>query len=218
MASDLIFPKWINKLVALVLLGGGLGTMGVAAIGGLASQPFMTDIGYQPNQPVPYSHKLHAGIMGMDCRFCHSTVEKTGFAAIPPTQTCMVCHSAVKKDSEKLAKIRESFQTEKPVEWVKVHKLADFAYFNHSAHVGAGVGCSTCHGRIDQMDVVKQVSPLGMAWCLECHRAPEKNLRPLNEITNMAWEPAADQLEKGRQFAKERNIKPPVTNCWGCHR
>ncbi|HZS06864.1 MAG TPA: cytochrome c3 family protein [Blastocatellia bacterium] len=218
MESKLIFPKWINKVVALVLVGGGLATFAGAGTTYFISQPEFTDIGYQPTQPVPYSHKLHAGQIGMDCRFCHSTVEKTGFAAIPPTQTCMLCHTAIKNDSPKLARIRESFATGNPVEWKKVHKVADFAYFNHSAHVNAGVGCSTCHGRIDQMDVVKQVSPVSMPWCIACHKEPEKVLRPLDQITKMDWEPGSDQVEKGRQFVKDRKIKPPVENCWGCHR
>lgn len=216
--SNLIFPKWINKLVALILVGGGLGTFVLGAAGYYVSQPTFTDIGYQPAQPVPYSHKMHAGNMGMDCRFCHSTVEKAGFAAVPPTQTCMVCHTAIRKDSEKLAAVRESFQTGKPIEWKKIHKVADFVYFNHGAHINAGVGCSTCHGRVDQMEVVKQVSPISMPWCIECHKAPENALRPLSEVTKMDWQPGPDQAQKGLQFIKERNIKPPVENCWGCHR
>jgi hypothetical protein len=216
--SGLIFPKWVNRLVALILVGGGLGTFALAGFAGYASRPEVTDIGYAPTQPIPYSHKLHAGTLGIDCRFCHSTVEKAGFAAIPPTQTCMTCHTAIKKDSTKLVKLQESWKDNKPIEWVKVHKVADFAYFNHSAHVNAGVGCSSCHGRVDQMEVVRQVSPVGMQWCLSCHRQPEKYLRPLDQVTKMDWEAGPDQEKIGLQLIKEKGIKPPIENCAGCHR
>lgn len=177
--------------------------------------PEFTDVGYQPVQPVPFSHKLHAGELGLDCRYCHNTVEVAASAAVPPTSTCMNCHSAVKVNSEKLALVRESSSSGKPIEWVRVHMLPDYAYFDHSIHIAAGVGCATCHGRIDQMDVVYQAEPLSMSWCLECHRDPGPNLRPRTEITNMAfdvtsYDPASDKT-------RTRELSPP-NHCSGCHR
>ena len=173
----LVFPKWTNYL---------LPCMGVLAIGagsympvllGLGGSPSTTNIGYAPAQPLPFSHAVHAGKLGMDCRYCHSTVDKAAFAAIPPTQTCLNCHTHIKPDSQAILKIRQSALTGKPIRWVKVHSLPDYAYFNHSAHVNRGVGCVSCHGRVDQMEVVEQVSELSMKWCLDCHRAPQQRRR-----------------------------------------
>jgi hypothetical protein len=183
--------------------------------------PKTTAVGYAPQQPVPYSHAQHAGIMGIDCRYCHTTVEKAAFAAIPPTQTCMNCHTSVHAKSEKLKPERESWETGKPIEWVKVHDLPDYAYFNHAAHVSKGVGCASCHGRVDQMAVVTQVQPLSMSWCLDCHRAPEKHLRPLDKITDMAWQPpGGDQLSLGNELKVKYGIRDAafMTSCTTCHR
>ncbi|MCA9751530.1 MAG: cytochrome C [Gemmatimonadetes bacterium] len=175
------------------------------------------DIGYQPEQPVPYSHALHAGELGLDCRYCHNTVERSAFASIPPTQTCMNCHTAIWPESEKLLPVRESYSTGMPVEWVRVHDLPDFVYFNHSAHVTRGIGCVTCHGRVDQMETVYQNAPLSMAWCLDCHRAPEKNLRPVSEVTNMTWVAPKDPKAYGAELAAAFDINPPQ-DCSTCHR
>lgn len=172
-----------------------------------------------PAQPVPYSHALHAGKLGLDCRYCHVSVEQGAHANVPPTQTCMNCHSNVSIDASrqwKIEPIKKSYDTGKPVEWVKIHDLPDYAYFNHSAHVNRGVGCVTCHGRIDQMEVVYQAKPLSMQWCLECHREPEKFLRPLDQITNMTWDPE-NQLEVGRKVKEEHKINPSQ-DCSTCHR
>jgi len=214
------FPKWINKAIRLGLVGAAVTAFTVAGLGKYVSTPSFIDTGYQPKQPVPYSHKLHAGELGIDCRFCHTTVEKAAFAAVPMAQTCMVCHTNIKKDSPKLAPVRDSYQTGKPIEWVQIHKLPDFAYFNHKAHVTTGISCVSCHGRVDQMDVVQQVKPLGMAWCLECHRNPENALRPKEFVTKLDWTPPAGttQQEIGRQIVQEKKIHPPVSNCAGCHR
>jgi len=201
---------------------GATGLLAVGALFGVAayaylSHPKVIDTGYQPEQPVPYSHKLHAGSMGMDCYYCHNTVEKAAFAAVPSTETCMNCHVKVKPQSPYLAKVRESYETGKPVEWKKIHKLADYVYFNHSSHVTAGVSCVSCHGRVDQMIEVKQVKELSMAWCLECHRNPAPNLRPVELVTNLAWVPDRDPAEIGREIIAKNKIAPPV-NCSGCHR
>ncbi|MGE0480174.1 MAG: cytochrome c3 family protein [Phycisphaerae bacterium] len=183
--------------------------------------PAATDVGYMPTQPVPYSHAVHAGKLGMDCRYCHTTVETAAHAAVPPTQTCMGCHTALRADSPRLEAVRQSFATGLPVNWVRVHDLADFVYFNHSAHVSRGVGCVSCHGRVDRMEVVYQKQPLSMAWCLECHRNPEPHLRPVEFVTKMDFDASADlgltQAELGAKLRRELNINPSV-DCSTCHR
>lgn len=209
-----IFPRSLNYLplvAALAVISGGAGvTLAIWYYG----SPSNTQVGYAPVQPVPYSHKLHAGELGIDCRYCHSNIERSYEAMIPPTQTCMGCHAVIKQDSLKLAPVRESWATNKPVEWVRVHKLPDHAYFDHSAHLSAGVGCTSCHGRIDEMEVVRQDKPLSMGWCLDCHRDPSQHLRPKDQITNMAWQPSAEPDE---QLARAEQVNPPQ-HCSGCHR
>ena len=187
-----------------------------------AQNPTTLAVGYQPVQPVPYSHALHAGKLGLDCRYCHTTVENGAFAALPPTETCMNCHRGIYPDSPKLAEIRKSYAEGTPVRWVKVHDLPDYAYFNHSAHVNAGVGCVVCHGPVNQMDVVRQVQPLNMAWCVECHRNPQPYLRPKQEVTNLDWVPpggdtVANRVQLGRELQKKHHIYPS-TDCVTCHR
>ena len=226
--TKFVFPRWVNYLLPLVILAAIGGATYVPLLAYLAGSPYTTAVGYEPVQPVPFSHKLHAGELGMDCRYCHSTVEKAAFAAVPPTQTCMNCHATIKTDSAKLALIRESHATGLAVPWKKVHDLPDYAYFNHSIHVNKGVGCVTCHGRVDKMEVVKQVQPLSMAWCLECHREPEKFLRPREEVTNMAWAvPMAEnqtvdqaQVSLGKELKEKYNVhdKTYMTGCYTCHR
>jgi hypothetical protein len=198
----------------------------VAAVGGLVyvsvlaylgATPEATDVGYMPTQPVPYSHAVHVGQLGMDCRYCHTNVEAAAHAAVPPTQTCMNCHSMVRANSEKLIPVRESYATGMPVPWIKVHDLPDYVYFNHSAHVRRGVGCVSCHGRVDTMEVVYQAEPLSMGWCLDCHRNPEKYLRPVEFVTQLDWVPEEDQLVLGARLREENNINPKVT-CNTCHR
>ena len=168
-----LFPRWSNRVVTWIVFAG-LGPLATAVV--IAFWYYGTnkhlEVGYQPVQPVEYSHKLHAGDLGLDCRYCHYTVERASFAAVPPTQVCMNCHSKVRADSPKLLPVRESFAFDKPIAWVRVHKLPEYVYFNHGAHLAAGVGCSTCHGRVDQMVRVIQREPLSMGWCLDCHRAP----------------------------------------------
>lgn len=212
-----LFPRWTNKLPLILAVGtlfilGGLGT----AIWWFGS-PKYTDVGYQPVQPVDYSHKLHAGDLGIDCRYCHTSVEIGATASVPPTQTCMNCHTLVKPDSEKLAPVIESWKTGKPIEWVRIHKVPDYAYFNHSIHVNSGVGCISCHGNIAQMEKVTLSESLSMGWCLECHRAPEKNLRPVDQVTNMNWEPGEDHSEWAKEYITKNNIYP-TEDCSGCHR
>jgi menaquinone reductase, multiheme cytochrome c subunit len=211
------FPEWtqgFRKWVALLVVGGALYTGLLIAYGANATT---MRIGYQPTQPVPYSHALHVGELGLDCRYCHNTVTKSPKAAIPPAATCMNCHTGIRKDSPLLLPIRESFTDGTPVNWVKVHDLPDYAYFDHSAHVTRGVGCESCHGRVDQMEVVYQAKPLTMEWCLECHRAPDEHLRPPNRVTEMGYKAAADPLVAGGELRRERAINPK-TDCSTCHR
>lgn len=206
-----VFPRWANYLLPLLVLGVIGGATYVPAAAYLGLNPNNLNKNYRPVQPVPYSHAVHVGQLGMDCTYCHTTVNEAAFAAVPPTQTCVACHGAapanaepklpgqgvglaVKSNSTKLAAVYESVQSGKPIEWVKVHDLADYAYFNHAAHVTKGVACVTCHGRVDQMgeEGVHQVSNLSMSWCIECHRAPEEHLRPADQATSMVWKPIDD--------------------------
>jgi len=216
--TPFVFPRWANKtrVLAGVILGGA--PIYLTFLIWYGASPKTTDVGYQPKQPVPYSHALHAGQLGIDCRYCHNTVEQGSHAAIPPTATCMNCHERVWTNSDKLTPVRQSLATGKPVEWLKVHDLPDYVYFNHSAHVTRGVGCVTCHGRVDEMDEVYQKEPLSMSWCLTCHRAPEQNLRPPEEVTNMTWKPPSDDAVAYGQTLREKNHLNPPTDCSTCHR
>lgn len=215
--SEHLFPKWTDKLRDLGgLLAGGGGLYAVVIIW-FGFSPKSTDVGYAPEQPIPYSHALHVGELGMDCLYCHSTVEKTGFAAIPTTSVCMNCHATIRTQSEKLRPLREAHAANLPVPWVKVHDLPDHAFFNHSAHVNQGVGCVECHGRVDRMEVVSQRQPLSMGWCLTCHRDPAPRLRPRELVTRMDWEPDEDRRVLGERLMAEGNIQPS-TNCNTCHR
>ncbi len=214
--APLIFPKWLDRLrpiVGIVLLTAPLYVGGIIYFG---FSPKATDAGYEPDQPVPYSHALHAGELGIDCRYCHTTVEKAAFAAVPPTQTCMNCHTNIRADSAQLLPVRESYATGEPVRWIKIHDLPDYAYFNHSVHINRGVGCVECHGRVDKMEVVYQEEPLSMGWCLDCHRNPEPHLRPVEFVTVMDWT-ADDREALGAQLREDQNINPPE-DCSACHR
>jgi hypothetical protein len=177
----------------------------------------MTEVGSARQQPVPFSHKHHVADAGIDCRYCHTSVEQAAFAGIPPTKTCMNCHAQLWTEAPMLEPVRESYRTGKPLEWVRVHKLADFVYFDHSIHVKKGVGCVTCHGRVDQMPLVWRVNTLYMEWCLECHRQPERFVRPREQVFNLEWEPPKDQLALGKKLVAEYKIQK-LTNCSVCHR
>ena len=196
--------------------------MGFAVLAVLeaARSPYMTRQNITREQPVQFSHKHHVGDDGIDCRYCHTTVETSAVAGIPPTKTCMNCHSVLFSNAGYLDPVRESYRTDTSIKWVKVHRLADFVYFNHSIHVNKGVGCTTCHGPIDQMPLVFQASTLLMQWCVDCHRNPAPNLRPMDKVFAMDWQPGADQEELGQQFMKEREIRTAaeLTSCSTCHR
>jgi hypothetical protein len=226
-----VFPKWANYLLPVIVVGIVGGMLYVPTVVGLGASPKTTAVGYSPIQPVPYSHALHAGKLGIDCRYCHTTVEKAAFAALPPTQTCMNCHANIRNQSDLLQPIRQSWATGNPVEWIKIHDLPNYVYFNHSAHVNHGVGCIECHGRIDQMERVYQAKPLSMGWCLDCHRDPGPHLRPDKStdpingalITDMNWTPPSDPAAAAAmasQCLKNYAIHDQayMTSCSTCHR
>lgn len=171
-------------------------------------------------QPIPFSHAHHVGALGIDCRYCHTTVETSSFANIPPTKTCMNCHSQIWLTSPTLEPVRASFREDKSISWTRVHDLPDYVYFNHSIHINKGVGCETCHGRVDQMPLMAQQHTLQMEWCLNCHRNTEKYIRPREFVTTMGYQPAGDQEEIGRRLQKEYNIQDVrlLTSCSTCHR
>jgi len=215
--TPFVFPRWANKTRVLAGVILGAAPIYLTFLIWYGASPRTTDVGYQPKQPVPYSHALHAGRLGMDCRYCHNTVEQGAHAAIPPTATCMNCHERVWTNSDKLSPVRESLASGRSVEWIKVHDLPDYVYFNHSAHVTRGVGCVSCHGRVDEMEEVFQKEPLSMSWCLTCHRNPEPNLRPPEEVTNMNWQPPTDAVAFGKTLREKNHLNPP-TDCSTCHR
>jgi hypothetical protein len=212
-----LFKRWTNKLPLAIVSIVILGLAGVIGFFSFFGSPRYTDAGYRPQQPVPYSHALHAGQLGMDCRYCHHTIESAAHANLPPTQTCMNCHKLILPESSRLMLVRESWSSGQPIAWTKVHLLPDYVYFNHSAHLKAGIGCFSCHGNVARMAVVSQVEPLSMGWCLECHRLPDSHLRPAAEITSMTWQPGADQARFAAALREEKKLNPPQ-DCSGCHR
>jgi hypothetical protein len=212
--SRFIFPEWtetLKKWVNLLVLGAPVYLVALIAYG---VTPQALRIGYQPNQPVPYSHALHAGELGIDCRYCHTVVERGAKAAVPPSATCMNCHSTVRKDSDALLPVRQAFAENVPLEWNRVTDLPDYVYFNHQAHVNAAVGCESCHGRIDQMVKVYQFAPLTMEWCVNCHKNPAPHLRDAANVTKMGY---VQSPGEGERVLKKNNVSPP-TNCSTCHR
>lgn len=214
-----VFPRWANKTVRIVGAVLLLAPVYVTALVWYGASPKTTDVGYAPEQPVPYSHALHVGELGLDCRYCHNTVENAAHAAIPTTETCMNCHQRVKARSPFLEPLRASAASGRSLEWLKVHDLPDYVYFDHSVHVRNGVGCNECHGRIDTMDVVFQHEPLSMSWCLQCHREPDAHLREPSLVTNMAYQaPQGEALvAQAQKLRAEHDINPPL-DCSTCHR
>ncbi len=186
----------------------------------VARSSYLTNQYLEKQQPVQFSHKHHVGDDGIDCRYCHTSVETSAVAGIPPTQTCMNCHSQIWADSPYLEPVRASFRDNKPIEWERVHDLPEYAYFNHSIHVAKGVGCSSCHGDVANMPAIYQESSLQMEWCLSCHREPEKYIRPLDQITNTKWSDGELSPEDRQQLKADYHIrsKEMLTSCSTCHR
>ena len=186
----------------------------------LEASPYTTQQEVAREQPVQFSHAHHVGAIGIDCRYCHTSVERAAIAGIPPTKTCMNCHAQIWAQSPYLAPVRESYRTNRSIEWTRVHDLPDFVYFNHSIHVNKGIGCETCHGRIDKMPLVRQAARLQMGWCLECHRAPERFIRPKEDVFVMGYEPAKDQAVLGPELVRTYNLRSRAVleSCSTCHR
>lgn len=213
-----VFHRSTNTLSKLSIFGAVFVLASLGWVGATYSRSdYATGVGVAVAQPVPFSHKHHVGGMGIDCRYCHTSVETAAFAGFPSTKTCMSCHAQIWADSPTLEPVRTSFRTDRSLEWNKVHKLADFAYFDHSIHVNKGVACVTCHGRVDQMPLVWRVNTLHMEWCLGCHRQPEKYVRPREFVFSMDWKPQEDQMILGARLVKEYKIQK-WTNCSTCHR
>jgi Cytochrome c7 and related cytochrome c len=185
----------------------------------VTASAYITDQGITLEQPVPFSHEHHVGGLGLDCRYCHAGVERSPVAGVPPTHTCMTCHSQLYTQAEMLEPIRRSLAENKPVAWSKVNRLPDYVYFDHSIHIAKGVGCTTCHGPVDQMPLMRASAPLTMGWCLDCHRNPAPHLRPASAIFDPAWTRPDDQLEQGKTLLAEYHIdNRHLTDCSVCHR
>jgi hypothetical protein len=214
-----IFPKSANALpLQIVIFLFVLGGVAAAGITYYATPAYLR-VGYQPVQPVPFDHSLHAGQLGIDCRYCHAAVEKSGTSSIPAAQTCMNCHSQIKTASPLLEVVRESYKTGDPVPWVRIHQTPDFVYFNHSVHVNRGVSCVECHGKINEMTFVYHAKPHSMSWCLDCHRNPAERIRDPQDVFNLDSKTLAEQgrLADAQKFVHDWKLKPPQS-CSGCHR
>jgi NAD-dependent SIR2 family protein deacetylase len=216
-----VFHPFFNTLAkasifgTVIMIGGG-----VWMASAIERSPYVTDAGVFREQPVPFSHEHHVRGLGIDCRYCHTSVEDSGFAGVPPTKTCMTCHTKIWTNAALLEPVRESWQTNTPIHWQRVDVLPDFVYFNHSIHVAKGIGCTTCHGQVDRMPLMFQAASLQMEWCLTCHREPERFMRPRSEIFNMDWKPPPNQLQVGAELAQEYHVLPKqlMQNCSLCHR
>jgi len=217
-----VFHPSMNTFSRVTIFGAvffALGALG--ATYEVYRSPYVTGQHVFVDQPVQFSHEHHVSALGIDCRYCHTSVETSSFAGLPPTETCMTCHSQIWRDSPMLSPVRESLRKNEPIAWNRVHDLPDYAHFNHSVHLKKGVGCASCHGRVDQMPLIAKASPLTMEWCLGCHRAPEEHLRPPDKLFDMQWTAAgaADQLALGRELVKKNHV--PVhrlSDCSTCHR
>jgi hypothetical protein len=216
-----VFSAKMNVLAKLAILGG-VASLVATLWAGLAftRSPYGSGMSLSRVQPVPFSHQHHAGVLGIDCRYCHTSVENSAFAGIPPTKTCMNCHSQMWVGSEMLGPVRESYRTNEALRWKRVYNLPGFVYFDHSIHVNKGIGCSECHGRIDEMPFTYQVPSLLMEWCLDCHRNPERHVRPREQVFNIDYQHPDDQIVLGRKLVKEYDILDAdrITSCSVCHR
>ena len=219
-----IFPKWTNRLPLMLVAGFLLLGCGVTAGFWYYFTPKYTRVGYQPIQPVAFSHATHVEQLGTDCRYCHTAVEKSWFAGLPSGASCLNCHNQALKDDPRLALVRQSVQRGQPIPWIQIHKVPDYVYFNHSVHVRRGVGCSECHGQIEQMDEVRHAQPFSMTFCLDCHRNPAARLRPPEAITDPNWKWSDDskaaarwQQVNGAELVRDWNVES-LADCSACHR
>ena len=213
-----IFHRSTNTISRVSVFGGiGIIAVLVTTLAAINRSSYVTEVGVARSQPVQFSHKHHVSDDGIDCRYCHTSVEESSFAGIPSTKICMNCHTQIWAESPILAPVRESFRTGKSLEWTRVNNLPGFVYFDHSIHVHKGIGCVTCHGRVDEMPLMWQEQSLHMEWCLECHRAPERFVRPRSQVFSMDWEPPPNGALLGQQLVREYHITNR-TNCSVCHR
>jgi len=216
-----IFHRSTNTLSRLSIFGALFMVFGLLwLLAGITRSSYLTEEGVARAQPVPFSHEHHVAGLGIDCRYCHTGVEVSSFAGLPPTATCMNCHAQIWSTSDMLKPVRDSYLNGVPLRWTRVHNLPDYVYFNHSIHVNKGIGCASCHGRVDRMPLMWQNASLQMEWCLNCHRHPEQYIRPRDQVFNMEWQPPEDQLVLGSKLLKEYNIQNArsLTSCSTCHR
>ena len=214
-----VFPKWVNTIPIKVIVGIILIKTAVVLGVTYYATPKYTRVGYQPTQPVAFSHALHSGQLEIDCRYCHTFVDRAAHSNVPTTQVCMTCHSMVRKNDPILAPVRDSYDSGEPIPWVRIHKTPDYVYFNHSVHVNRGISCMECHGSVHVMDVGQHSISLSMGFCLECHRNPEEYIRPPEEVYNLDWErPDTEEFNKEAVgFVHDWKVNPPQS-CSGCHR
>ena len=213
-----IFHRSTNTIARVSIYGAAFLVVALAwAVYELSASPYVTDVNVAKDQPVPFSHKHHVGELGLDCRYCHTAVESSSSAGMPPTQTCMTCHSQIWVNSPMLEPVRASYRDDKSIQWIRVNAVPDFVYFNHSIHVNKGVGCVTCHGPVGDMPLTWRANTLQMGWCLDCHRNPEKFVRPRENVFDIHYKAPADQEELGLKLMKEYKIQS-LTNCTTCHR
>jgi hypothetical protein len=214
-----LFGRTANTLARVSIVGAGLLAGGVLlCLDQIQKSPYVTEVELIKDQPVPFTHQHHVSGLGIDCRYCHTAVEESASAGIPPTSTCMNCHSQMWSDAPMLAPVREAYKSEKPIPWVYLHDLPEFVYFNHSIHVKKGVGCTTCHGPIGKMPITWKQNTLYMGWCLECHRNPERYVRERSEVFNADYVPPANQASLGKQLVEKHHILKNNVNCSSCHR
>ena len=216
-----IFRPRANSIARAILLGALLLVAGLGLTAWeIQNSSYVTRAEIVVEQPIPFSHEHHVKGLGIDCRYCHTSVTQSAFAGIPPTKTCITCHSQIWTNAPMLEPVRASWNNDTPIHWNRVHSLPGYVYFNHSIHVAKGVGCATCHGPVDEMPLMYQYAPLNMAWCLDCHRHPEKNLRPRDQVFNMDYRPPDNQLALGRELAQQYQVRSPqaLTDCSTCHR
>lgn len=215
-----LFPpgaNWIARWGIVTVFGGGAVVAAVASAVYWSST--LTQVRVNRNQDIPFSHQRHVQGNGIDCRYCHSTVETSPFAGIPPTETCMTCHSQIFVGQSILKPVHDSWRDQTPMEWVRVNDLPDFVYFNHSIHINKGIGCTECHGRVDEMRLTYKAESFHMSWCLKCHKAPQKFIRPREEVFNMKWKRPSNQIEMGLDLVDEYNVEVgQLINCSICHR
>jgi hypothetical protein len=213
-----IFHPSMNTISRVSIFGAVFIIAAALLIAGVvARSPYATEAGVVRHQPVEFSHQHHVKDCGIDCRYCHTSVESSSFAGYPATEVCMHCHSYLFADSPALAPVRESFRTGQPLAWTRVHDLPDFAYFDHSIHVHKGIACVTCHGRVDEMPLMWREHSLHMEWCLDCHRDPSKYVRPREEVFSMTWHPPEDLESLRKRLAEEYKLEVK-TSCSICHR